>query len=405
MNCVYTVITGDYDDLRPPKVKTEGWDYICFTDNPELKSDDWQIKVIREDLDPKLLSRKIKILSHIYLPEYIRTIYHDSSFVQTKDFTSLIHTYKANPLIFVISSGKRTAKDEMSKLMSYGMMTDEDVRRTKTFFENKGYTDRPGVMSRGGFIIRDHNIDNVIKFNEVWWNAVENTIYRDQVTIQYAVRNGYEGTPLQILPKRCYEYFEFCGHRKSYIKKPVIRYMTPAGSQKNIGEVYNGACELVTDPSDWIVLRDGDTMFLTDNWMQICEDAAERYPDTTIFGCYTNRIGLEYQLHHGFDDDPNIINHINIAKQCWEEHGSDCELIEEPVAGMFMMFRRELINHVRFQDDLVRYEGRRPIFFDYDFCKKVLNQKGRIRLIKGLYLFHKYRIDKDRRDISHLTDG
>jgi hypothetical protein len=36
---VYTCITGDYDTLIEPRYVTEGFDYVCFTDNPSLTSD------------------------------------------------------------------------------------------------------------------------------------------------------------------------------------------------------------------------------------------------------------------------------------------------------------------------------------------------------------------------------
>ena len=29
----YTYIIGNYDSLKEPSVITEGWDYICFTDD------------------------------------------------------------------------------------------------------------------------------------------------------------------------------------------------------------------------------------------------------------------------------------------------------------------------------------------------------------------------------------
>ena len=39
---VYTSIYGDYDNLKDqPDI---GADYICFTDNPDLKSDCWEIR-------------------------------------------------------------------------------------------------------------------------------------------------------------------------------------------------------------------------------------------------------------------------------------------------------------------------------------------------------------------------
>ena len=40
-NAIYAFTVGEYGSLKEPLVKTEGWDYILYTDNKELKSDIW----------------------------------------------------------------------------------------------------------------------------------------------------------------------------------------------------------------------------------------------------------------------------------------------------------------------------------------------------------------------------
>ena len=41
---IYTFIIGNYDTLKTPGVMTPGWDYICLTDNPTLKSTIWDVR-------------------------------------------------------------------------------------------------------------------------------------------------------------------------------------------------------------------------------------------------------------------------------------------------------------------------------------------------------------------------
>lgn len=43
---IYTAITGNYDNLITPKIKNDNWGYICFTDNSELHSEFWKIKLM-----------------------------------------------------------------------------------------------------------------------------------------------------------------------------------------------------------------------------------------------------------------------------------------------------------------------------------------------------------------------
>lgn len=43
---IFTFIIGDYDNLKTPNVISDGWDYICYTDNKSLTSDIWEIRDI-----------------------------------------------------------------------------------------------------------------------------------------------------------------------------------------------------------------------------------------------------------------------------------------------------------------------------------------------------------------------
>ena len=78
--CVYTCITGDYDNLHEI-VKEDGIEYLCFTNNPKIKSSYWKMVYIEDEdnLGNMLLSRKIKILGHPYLEQYDISIWVDGA--------------------------------------------------------------------------------------------------------------------------------------------------------------------------------------------------------------------------------------------------------------------------------------------------------------------------------------
>ena len=62
---VYTAITGNYDELVTPSVINPKFDYVCFTDNPNLKSNCWDIRLMEEsELDGIRKARRYKILPH-----------------------------------------------------------------------------------------------------------------------------------------------------------------------------------------------------------------------------------------------------------------------------------------------------------------------------------------------------
>ena len=71
----YTFIIGDYDDLKTPIVFTEGWDYICFTDNAGLRSDFWDVRLSTRrgadrELENKKFAAKHMILFQHYIDDY-----------------------------------------------------------------------------------------------------------------------------------------------------------------------------------------------------------------------------------------------------------------------------------------------------------------------------------------------
>ena len=72
---VYTAFTGDYDTLKDPDFIDENCDYICFSDNPNLKSSVWRIVLMDDSsLDNNLKLSSIKFF-HISIFRNINIVY------------------------------------------------------------------------------------------------------------------------------------------------------------------------------------------------------------------------------------------------------------------------------------------------------------------------------------------
>lgn len=163
-----------------------------------------------------------------------------------------------------------------------------------------------------------------------------------------------------------------------------IYYFTPARKDKNIGRAINTHCELVTDPNAWIVIQDGDSMYVQPDWPQRVHDALEMDGDRFgLVGCYTNRLRGLHQLHEGrFSNDHDILNHYEIGKQYNGKGIHDIGMLG--VAGVFMAFQKKTWTKVRgFQEN--------TIAADTVFNNKVRAIGGRIGLIRGVYVYHAYR--------------
>ena len=71
--CIYTSVFNKdkiHDILKEPSIKTEGWGYICFTNDRSLSSDIWDIRIFDdydESLSPVINNRRLKMLEHNYM--------------------------------------------------------------------------------------------------------------------------------------------------------------------------------------------------------------------------------------------------------------------------------------------------------------------------------------------------
>ena len=92
--CVYTCITGNYDNLIEINNIEEGIDYICYTNNKEIKSKTWKVEYIQDDnLTNVQLARKIKILGTPKLAKYDVVVWIDGRIYFEKSIKDFIKKY------------------------------------------------------------------------------------------------------------------------------------------------------------------------------------------------------------------------------------------------------------------------------------------------------------------------
>lgn len=182
-----------------------------------------------------------------------------------------------------------------------------------------------------------------------------------------------------------------------------IRYITPFSTKHNnskwpnIGGEYNKCIAELPDDC-WIVLRDGDTMFLTPDWGNQIKNIIENNKDYDLISCMTNRVGLKTHIYSDFlFQCKDISYHVCHAQTRNIVSGSD--VIPADIApGYLMLFHKSLWQKVGgFKEN--------SITFDKIFSNKVLKSGGKIGIATGLYLFHLYRWGQKNpeKSIKHLT--
>ena len=184
---VYTAVTGEYDEPIIPSYVNKDFDYICFTDNPQLKSDFWTIKLMEEeDIDNIRRVRKYKILPHKYLSEYDYSIWIDTNFEITANLEDYIHKYsKENKLLAIKHEFRDCIYQEAETCINSNKDSSDVITKQIDEYKKEGYPEHNGLIA-SGILFRNHNDKQVIKVMQDWYNQLENYSYRDQLSFNYS---------------------------------------------------------------------------------------------------------------------------------------------------------------------------------------------------------------------------
>lgn len=180
----------------------------------------------------------------------------------------------------------------------------------------------------------------------------------------------------------------------------MIFYFAPFDSEKNIGRSHNQHCEIVPNAEDWICITDSDVLFLLPDTKKQIEDIIRKHGSTfQVFGCLTNRIASPHQRinHPNAFENTDISFHKYIAKDRQVLSYEDILETDMNIAGFLMVFQKKTWDKYRFSDNSIR--------FDSEFTDKVKADGGRLAIMRGVYVFHDYRLGHDNPMyyIDHLT--
>lgn len=183
---VYTAIFGDYESLLDPKIVDSNLDYICFTDNPNITSDIWEIRLVTGlDMDNTRKARTIKTLPHKYLQEYDFSIWIDAAFQIVGDLEEYANIYSQKGIFLAITHSWRDCiYDEADAVINANKDDTEIVKNQMHKYESEGFPKKYGLIE-SGVLIRRHNDNQVIKVMEDWNKEIMGSSKRDQLSFNY----------------------------------------------------------------------------------------------------------------------------------------------------------------------------------------------------------------------------
>lgn len=244
---VYTCITGKYDSLIKPTYVDPDYDYICFTNNPQLKSDFWEIRNISHVISQygdKKGSRYAKIKPHEFLKEYNFSVYIDANI----DIKSSIDTFvKKNiengKVVYIGHHPSRSCLyAEQEIVIRSKKDTKDNTQPQIDRYKEEGFPKNFG-LTENNVILRFHNDEKCIAIMEDWWGEVERGSHRDQLSLMYCLwKHNSEGFKyLSEIPRKSSN-FKFFGHG---VRSANNSFSSVAPSPKPV-RVYNQVQSLNT---------------------------------------------------------------------------------------------------------------------------------------------------------------
>ena len=193
--CVYTCLFGNYEQLNEfPDGIDSRIQRICFTDNPELTSDSWTIRLVKPafPMDSVRSQRRVKILAHEYLPPDVETsLYIDNTvvlhakpetlfrqYLRNADMAVPYHSFRANvfdEFVVVAKAGLDDPARVFEQLNHYQML------------ESNALEERPYWTA---ILLRHHHRPGVRDAMVSWYNHVMRYSRRDQLSFNIALHDA-----------------------------------------------------------------------------------------------------------------------------------------------------------------------------------------------------------------------
>lgn len=185
MKTVFTAIFSNYDDLKQPFFVSQGWRYVCYTDQDlDLPPDNkWEIvKVPCMDFGPAKTARWYKINFHKHI-ETEFSLWIDATFFINIDLNRWWKRFKA-PMTCIDHPFDDCIYTDIKSCLSGGKGDFWTLIRQANDYKNMGIPENNGLIASG--ILMRQNTEPVRQLCELWWDQVEQYTERDQIAFGYA---------------------------------------------------------------------------------------------------------------------------------------------------------------------------------------------------------------------------
>jgi hypothetical protein len=172
----------------------------------------------------------------------------------------------------------------------------------------------------------------------------------------------------------------------------MIWFFTPYSFEMKLFGAYDLYMSLIVNHEDWVVLMDGDTLFFQPNFGHLLKDYIDRYPNTGMFVCFTNRIGCrEQQFSNDLSAVDSLQVHYKTADFLYNNHHGEVTELHAPISGFMMVLQKKTWNIIK-KELRERTKKNFLLRVDREIASVLLEKGMSIRRMDGLFMLHYYRM-------------
>lgn len=184
---IYTAFTGDYDSLKEPEFIDDNCRYVCFCQNPNLKSDTWEIIQMEDStLDDNRTAKRYRLFPNVYFPDIKYSFWLDGTFKITGSIREYIYKYVNSPMLTVVHPERDCIYDEAAESMPFPRYSNYSMMKQVEQYRTEGMPSHYGIIASGA-LFRQHNNPEIISLMQQWWEEIINHTNQDQLSFPYVM--------------------------------------------------------------------------------------------------------------------------------------------------------------------------------------------------------------------------
>ena len=193
---VYTVLFGNYDNIKPVKFISENCDYFIITDqdvdeNSGWKKLEYEFPESLKDADNAAKNRYLKMQPEVLFHDYEYSLYLDATMQPVCDLFPFLARMGEHFIGMFHHETRNCIYKEAEVVKRIGKAKPDEVDSLVSKYKKEGFPENFGLTA-GGIILRRHNSPECKKIMDMWWDMYKNGPKRDQLSLMYCMwKCGY----------------------------------------------------------------------------------------------------------------------------------------------------------------------------------------------------------------------